>query len=103
RGRGVDTLTLIPKPLTTPVEIWQPVTSPPTQEYVARERHKAVFWFQNRTNLKRGWQHYADLIEQYHGIKLRPGEDRQVVLNVHIGDTHEQAMAGARPGHDEFF
>jgi alkanesulfonate monooxygenase SsuD/methylene tetrahydromethanopterin reductase-like flavin-dependent oxidoreductase (luciferase family) len=99
----VQTLTLIPKPLNTPVEIWRPVTSSKTAEYVARERHKAVFWFSNRANLRRGWHHYADLVERYHGVKLLPGEDRQVVLNVHIGDTHEQALSGARNGHDEFF
>jgi alkanesulfonate monooxygenase SsuD/methylene tetrahydromethanopterin reductase-like flavin-dependent oxidoreductase (luciferase family) len=103
RGRGVQTLTLIPKPLTTPVEIWQPVTSPPTAHYVARERHKAVFWFQNRPGLRRGWQQYADLIERYHNIKLRKGEDRQAVINLHVADTHEHALERARPGHDEFF
>jgi len=103
RGRGVQTLTLIPKPLTTPVEIWQPVTSPPTADYVARERHKAVFWFQNRPGLKRGWQQYADLIQRYHGVRLRKGEDRQAVINLHIADTHAQALERARPGHDEFF
>jgi alkanesulfonate monooxygenase SsuD/methylene tetrahydromethanopterin reductase-like flavin-dependent oxidoreductase (luciferase family) len=103
RGRGVQTLTLIPKPLTTPVAIWQPVTSPPTAEYVARERHKAVFWFQNRARLKQSWQRYAELVERYHGVHLRRGEDRQVVLNVHVGDSHERALEGARPGHDEFW
>ena len=66
RGRGVQTLTLIPRPLTTPVDIWQPISSPPTADYVARERHKAVFWFHNRDGLRRGWQRYAELVEQYH-------------------------------------
>jgi alkanesulfonate monooxygenase SsuD/methylene tetrahydromethanopterin reductase-like flavin-dependent oxidoreductase (luciferase family) len=103
RGRGVQTLTLIPKPLRTPVEIWQPVTSPPTADYVARERHKAVFWFHNRAMLKRGWQQYAELVERYHGVRLRAGEDRQVVINIAIGDTHAQALDLARPGHDEFW
>jgi len=103
RGRGVQTLTLIPKPLNTPVEIWQPVTSPPTADYVARQRHKAVFWYQNRALLKRGWQQYADLVERYHGVRLRRGEDRQSVINVVLGDSHEQALALARPGHDEFW
>jgi alkanesulfonate monooxygenase SsuD/methylene tetrahydromethanopterin reductase-like flavin-dependent oxidoreductase (luciferase family) len=103
RGRGVQSLTLIPRPFNTPVEIWQPVTSPPTADYVARERHKAVFWYQNRGVLKRSWQQYADLVERYHGVRLRPGEDRQAVLNIAIADTHEQAMALARPGHDEFW
>jgi alkanesulfonate monooxygenase SsuD/methylene tetrahydromethanopterin reductase-like flavin-dependent oxidoreductase (luciferase family) len=103
RGRGVETLTLIPKPLNTPVEIWQPVTSPPTAGYVARERHKAVFWYQNRAMLLRGWQRYADLVEQYHGVHLRRGEDRQCVLNVVLADSFEQALERARPGHDEFW
>src|SRR6266540_4697050 len=103
RGRGVQTLTLIPRPLTTPVEIWQPVTSPPTAEYVARQRHKAVFWFSNRQNLRKGWHQYAELVQRFHNVELQPGEDRQAVLNVHIADTHEKALAGARAGHDEFF
>ncbi len=103
RGRGVQTLTLVPKPLRTPVEIWQPVTSPPTADYVARERHKAVFWYQNRGMLKRVWQQYADLVERYHGVRLRRGEDRQSVLNIVLADTHEQAMQRAGPGHDEFW
>jgi alkanesulfonate monooxygenase SsuD/methylene tetrahydromethanopterin reductase-like flavin-dependent oxidoreductase (luciferase family) len=103
RGRGVQTLTLIPKPLRVPVDIWQPVTSPPTADYVARQRHKAVFWYQNRAMLKRSWRQYADLVEQYHGTRLRPGEDRQAVLNVVLADSHEQALALATPGHDEFW
>jgi alkanesulfonate monooxygenase SsuD/methylene tetrahydromethanopterin reductase-like flavin-dependent oxidoreductase (luciferase family) len=99
----VQTLTLIPKPLHTPVEIWQPVTSPPTADYVARERHKAVFWYQNRSMLKRNWQRYADLVEHYHGDRLRTGEDRQAVLNLVVADSHEAALDLARPGHDEFW
>jgi len=103
RGRAVGSLTLIPKPLNTPVEIWQPVTSPPTAQYVARERHKAVFWYQNRAMLRRAWQQYGELVEQYHGVRLRRGEDRQSVLNMVLADSHEQALERARPGHDEFW
>jgi alkanesulfonate monooxygenase SsuD/methylene tetrahydromethanopterin reductase-like flavin-dependent oxidoreductase (luciferase family) len=103
RGRGVQTLTLVPKPFRTPVEIWQPVTSPPTADYVARERHKAVFWYQNRAMLKRNWQRYADLVKHYHGVTLRPGQDRQVVLNVVLADSKQRALKLARPGHDEFW
>jgi alkanesulfonate monooxygenase SsuD/methylene tetrahydromethanopterin reductase-like flavin-dependent oxidoreductase (luciferase family) len=70
---------------------------------VARERHKAVFWFHNRAMLKRNWQQYADLVERYHGVRLRAGEDRQLVVNIAIGETHAQALEMARPGHDEFW
>jgi alkanesulfonate monooxygenase SsuD/methylene tetrahydromethanopterin reductase-like flavin-dependent oxidoreductase (luciferase family) len=103
RGRDVTTLTLIPKPWTTPVEIWQPVTSPKTYEYVARERHKAVYWVMSIPRLRQGWRLFQDLYEQHHGKLLRRGENRMLVLNVTIGDTTEHAMSIARNGHDEFW
>ncbi len=53
--------------------------------------------------LKRAWQLYAELVERYHGVRLRAGEDRQLVINVAIGDTRAQALELARPGHDEFW
>jgi alkanesulfonate monooxygenase SsuD/methylene tetrahydromethanopterin reductase-like flavin-dependent oxidoreductase (luciferase family) len=62
-----------------------------------------VFWFHNRAVLKRNWEHYAELVERYHGVRLGQGEDRQLVLNVVVGDTYERAVEMARPGHDEFW
>ncbi|MFN8633789.1 MAG: LLM class flavin-dependent oxidoreductase [Chloroflexota bacterium] len=103
RGRDVTTLTLIPKPWTTPVEIWQPVTSPKTYAYVARERHKAVYWVMSTPRLRQGWRLYQDLYEQQHGEPIRRGEHRMLVINVTIGDTTEHAKAIARNGHDEFW
>jgi alkanesulfonate monooxygenase SsuD/methylene tetrahydromethanopterin reductase-like flavin-dependent oxidoreductase (luciferase family) len=103
RGRDVTTLTLIPKPWTTPVEIWQPVTSPKTYEYVARERHKAVYWVMSIPRLRQGWRLFQDLYEQCHGESLRRGENRMLVINVTVGDSTEHAMSIARNGHDEFW
>ena len=103
RGRDVTTLTLIPKPWTTPVEIWQPVTSPKTYEYVARERHRAVYWVMSTPRLRQGWRLYQDLYEGHHTDVLRRGQHRMLVVNVTIGDTTEHARAIARNGHDEFW
>jgi len=103
RGREVTTLTLVPKPWTTPVEIWQPVTSPKTYEYVAREGHKAVYWVMSTPRLRQGWRLYQDLYEQHHGAPIRKGESRMLVINVTLGDTSEHAKTIARNGHDEFW
>lgn len=103
RGRDVTTLTLIPKPWKVPVEIYQPVTSPKTYDYVARNGHKAVYWMMSRPRLRQGWRLYQDLYEQYHETKLRRGENRLLVINVTIGDTTEHAKEIARNGHDEFW
>ena len=43
RGTFVNDLTLIPKPQRH-VDIYQPVTSPETIEYVPKAGHKAVYW-----------------------------------------------------------
>ena len=85
RGRDVTTLTLIPKPWNVPVEIWQPVTSPKTYEYVARERHKAVYWMMSTARLRQGWRLYQDLYERHHADRLRRGEHRMLVINVTVG------------------
>lgn len=103
RGRTVSTLTLIPKPWTTPVEIWQPVTSPKTYQYVAEQDHRAVYWMMSIPRLRQGWRLYQELHEAHHGGKLRRGEHRMLVINVTIGDTLEHAKQIARDGHDEFW
>lgn len=100
RGSYVDDLTLIPRP-TRQVDIYQPVTSPETLEYVPRAGHKAVYWLQNADSQKQKWDHYAQVREEM-GQPVGPGEDRTLVLNIHIGRTHEDALRRGRPGHDEF-
>ena len=100
RGTMVDTLTLIPKPLRK-VDIYQPVTSPETIEYVPKAGHKAVYWLQNADTQKQKWDRYA-VIREACGTPVGPGEDRCLVLILHVAETHEKALVKGRPGQDEF-
>lgn len=100
-GGVAEDLTLVPSPL-YPVQIWQAVTSPPTLNYVADVGHGAVWWNQHHTFVKRSWEKYGQIAEE-NGRSLTPGQDRLLVLPIKIGDTHEQAWAEGRPGHDEFW
>ena len=103
RGATVQELTLVPRPI-HPYEIWQPVTSPPTLDYVPRSGHGAVFWNQHPDFVKRQWDRYGELFADSHpGAQIRPGEHRMLVVTVRIEDTHEAAWASARNGHDEFW
>jgi alkanesulfonate monooxygenase SsuD/methylene tetrahydromethanopterin reductase-like flavin-dependent oxidoreductase (luciferase family) len=102
RGGTVEKLTLVPRPL-YPYEIWQPITSPPTLEHVPVRGFGAVFWNTHHEYVRQRWERYQELYEQTHGTSLRKGEKRQLVVNVHVADTHEQAWERARPGHDEFW
>ena len=100
RGSNVADLTLIPRPQRV-VDIFQPVTSPETIEYVPRAGHKAIYWLQNADSQKQKWDRYAAIREDM-GKPVGPGEDRALVLNVHVGKTREAAMRRGKPGHDEF-
>ncbi len=100
RGSNVDDLTLIPRP-ERPIDIYQPVTSPETIEYVPRAGHKAVYWLQNADSQLDKWNRFAKIRDDM-GKPVAPGEDRCLVLNVHVGKTREEAMKKGKPGHDEF-
>jgi alkanesulfonate monooxygenase SsuD/methylene tetrahydromethanopterin reductase-like flavin-dependent oxidoreductase (luciferase family) len=100
RGATVHDLTLVPRPQ-RPIDVYQPVTSPETIEYVPRAGHKAVYWLQNADSQKQKWDRYAEIREEI-GAPVGPGDDRCLVLNLHVGRTREEALRKGRPGHDEF-
>jgi alkanesulfonate monooxygenase SsuD/methylene tetrahydromethanopterin reductase-like flavin-dependent oxidoreductase (luciferase family) len=102
RGGFVTDLTLIPKPWVPKVDIFQPVTSPETMDYVPAQGFKAVYWLQHPESQVAKWEHYAAKRAEYGTAVSRPGQDRVLVLNAHIADTREHAITRARPGHDEF-
>ncbi|HSB85002.1 MAG TPA: LLM class flavin-dependent oxidoreductase [Ilumatobacteraceae bacterium] len=101
RGAVVDHLTLVPRPL-YPYDTWQPITSPPTLQHVPERGFGGVFWLLHHSYVKQRWEKYAEIYEQHHG-SLAPGEKRNLVLNICVEDTHEEAWRSARTGHDEFW
>lgn len=102
RGGTVQALTLVPRPR-YPYEIWQAITSPPTLEHVPRKGYNGVFWLQYHGFTKRFWDRYQELYEETFPTTLALGAKRMLVLNIHVGDTHEKAWESARRGHDEFW
>jgi hypothetical protein len=68
---------------------------------VPRAGHKAVYWLQNADSQKQKWERYAQIRDDM-GQPVSPGEDRCLVLNLHVAATREQAMVKGKPGHDEF-
>ena len=102
RGGWVKELTLIPRP-NHPVEWWQAITSPPTLQAAPQKGFGGVFWLKNHTTIAQWWDRYGELYASHHGRELGPGEKRMLVLGYRIEDTHEQAVARVRKGHDEFW
>jgi alkanesulfonate monooxygenase SsuD/methylene tetrahydromethanopterin reductase-like flavin-dependent oxidoreductase (luciferase family) len=98
-GRPWDKVTLVPRPVTR-IPIYQAVISEPTYHFAAREGHIGVFPLGHRASFAPKWRRFGELVEQYQGRPV-DGGDRVVVVQVHIGDTREQAFARFRPAHDE--
>ena len=94
RGSLVTELTLVPRP-TREIEIYQPITSPDTMTYAPAVGHKGIYWQQPPSTLKRKWDDYAEVAAAA-GRTVAPGDDRALVLNVHVGATREKAMAAVR-------
>ncbi len=101
RGATVSHLTLVPRPVHGPVEIFQPVGSPTTLRYVAAQGFTGVFAMGPYDWIKANWDRFADESADA-GRPLEPGEGRCLQLPVHVGLTTEAAMRTGRPGHDEF-
>jgi alkanesulfonate monooxygenase SsuD/methylene tetrahydromethanopterin reductase-like flavin-dependent oxidoreductase (luciferase family) len=100
RGSAVSTITLVPRPMRD-VEVYQAATTPATIDYVARKGFVGVFTGKPLDILVRDWQRYGEIAAES-GRSLRPGEGRTLVVNVHVGETHDEALESGRDGHDEY-
>ncbi|HWG72480.1 MAG TPA: LLM class flavin-dependent oxidoreductase [Acidimicrobiales bacterium] len=100
RGATVTHLTLVPRPLHQPVEIFQPVGSPATLSYVASQGFTGVFAMAPPAWVASAWQRFADEAERA-GHPLGPGQGRCLQLPVHVARTTAGAMRSGRDGHDE--
>ncbi|MBO0728448.1 MAG: LLM class flavin-dependent oxidoreductase [Acidimicrobiaceae bacterium] len=100
RGATVSTLTLVPRPKRK-IEVYQAATSPPSVDYVAKRGFNGVFAAAPLGRLKRSWDRFGEAAAEA-GRVLAPGEARSLVVNIHIGETREEAFATGRDGHDEY-
>ncbi|MFN8523961.1 MAG: LLM class flavin-dependent oxidoreductase [Chloroflexota bacterium] len=99
-ARPWDRVSLIPKPI-HPFKIYQPVTSEQTFHDAAKHGHLAVVPFFSVDRTMPRWKMFGELAEKYQGRKLRPGEDRMLVVQVHLAGSKQEAIERFRPAHDE--
>lgn len=100
RGRTVSELTLVPRPIRS-VEIYQAATSPQSIDYVARKGFRGVFAGRPLARLREEWMRFGEVAAGA-GRELTAGGGRALVINMHIGETHDEAVRSARDGHDEY-
>ena len=90
----LENITLVPRPVTRPVECWQPIfsASPRGIDFMIKHGIKGVVPGGGRAaEIARKWQ--ARLDESGRDTEL--GEDLTLVLQVHLANTQEEAIADA--------
>ena len=100
RGYQLKDITLVPRPINRPVEIWQPIASGRTLAYIAQKGIKGVVALTGEIlaeQLIRTYQEEAAKV----GRQLELGQDMALGIGFCIAETQEAAIDQIRPYHDE--
>ena len=100
RGTDVKEVTLVPRPINLPVEIWQPISSGRTIDFTAKRGIKSMVDLTGEHIVASMFEQYRAAAEN-HGRQLLPGEDMALGIGFYIADTQIEAIERVRPYHDE--
>ena len=100
RGGEVKEITLVPRPVNQPVEIWQPISSGRTIDFMAKHGIKSMVDLTGEKLVEVLFRQYREAASKY-GRELLPGEDMALGVGFYIAETQEEAIERVRPYHDE--
>ena len=100
RGYDLQDITLVPRPSHQPVEIWQPIASGKTLEWMASKGIKAMVGLTGELLVDRLFRDYQGYAAKY-GRDLVLGEGLALNVGFYLADTQEEAMEQVRASHDE--
>ena len=101
RGYELKEITLVPRPVTRPVEVWQPIVSstPRGMDFMAKHGIKGIVTWSDRIGEDRLVK-YRDANAAW-GRDLRLGEGICVSFSVHLDGSREKALRSAQPYFEE--
>ncbi len=100
RGYQLKEITMVPRPVNLPVEIWQPIASGRTLEYIARKGIKGMVHLTGEKLVDQMFRSYQEAAAGA-GRQLSLGQDLALGIGFYIDDTQQAAIEKARPYHDE--
>ncbi len=102
RGYQLKEITLVPRPVHRPVEIWQPIVSGSARslDFMARHGIKGVISATAEGVVQRWFRDYQEAARR-HGRELQLGEDLVLGFRMCIDETVERAIQRARPYFEE--
>ena len=100
RGYQLEDVTLVPRPIHRPVEIWQPIVSGRTIDYIAQHGINGVVHGTGEMLVDQVFRTFQEAAERS-DRHLELGEDLALGLFFYIDETQEEAMRRVEPYHDE--
>ncbi|MCY4653647.1 MAG: LLM class flavin-dependent oxidoreductase [Dehalococcoidia bacterium] len=100
RGYDLEEVTLVPRPKHLPVEMWQPIVSGRTIDFIARNGIRGVVALTGETLVEQIFEQYRDANAKY-GQNLALGENLALGVGFYLADTEKDAIELLRPYHDE--
>ncbi len=100
RGYQLKEITLVPRPINRPVEIWQPIASGRTLEYIAQRGIKGMVHLTGERLVDQMFRAYQEAAGGA-GRQLTLGQDLALGIGFCIADTQQAAIEKVRPYHDE--
>ena len=100
RGYTLREITCVPRPMHRPVEIWMPIASGKTIDFLARHDFKGMVTLNGEKILD-------DVIRAYQAACARAGRQKALGQDicwgagVYLADTVEEAIRRVEPAHDE--
>ena len=100
RGYELTEITLVPRPLRRPVEIWQPIVSGKTLPYIAQRGIKGMVTLNGEKIFDQVARAYRDEAARA-GRQLELGENLCWGVGLYLAETVEEAIRRLEPYHDE--
>jgi alkanesulfonate monooxygenase SsuD/methylene tetrahydromethanopterin reductase-like flavin-dependent oxidoreductase (luciferase family) len=100
RGYELTDITVVPRPLHHPLEIWQPIASGKTLDYIATRGIKGMVTLNGDLIFDQVAHAYRDAAARA-GRRLQLGEDLCWGVGVYLAETEEEAIQELEPAHDE--
>ena len=100
RGYTLREVTCVPRPKHLPVEIWMPIASGKSIDFMARHNFKAMVTLNGERILDQVIRQYQAACLR-HGHQKELGEDVCWGAGIYLAPTEEEAIRRVEPAHDE--
>jgi len=100
RGYQLEEITLVPRPINLPVEIWQPMSSGRSIDFIAKKGIKGMTALSGEKVVEQFFSTYKDSAAEA-GRSVTLGQDMSLGFGFYLADTQKEAIEKVRPYHDE--